>query len=490
MLSAMRNMDGKIRDFRFEYINPQGAAMAKGKPERLVGRLMREARPGTVASGIFDMFVAVTETGEPSDREIRYEDDGAEGWYRMVVVKVGDGVSASFFDITKTKQLEGELRQRAAELQKADANKSEFLAVLSHELRNPLAPLLNGLTLLRLQTDRRDIAETQSMMGRQIHNLRRLIDDLLDVSRIDRGKLELIRERVTVDAIVRNAIEMSQPGIEAKSHELVARYWPSPLYVEGDAVRLVQVVSNLLGNAAKFTPDGGRIELTVQASGDVAMIVVKDNGIGFEPGDERRMFEMFVQLETSRRASTGGLGLGLTLVRRLAEMHGGSVEARSAGLGRGAEFVLRLPLSKSQDASIVDETPVGVTKVNRRVLVVDDNADAADSLAKILALEGFDVRAYHDPVRALDAVTEFKPDVAFIDLNMPRMTGTELALKLRAHSSLRSIRLVAVTGMGQQGDIEATTRAGFHAHLTKPAPPDRVLALAAGEPDRDKFAGS
>jgi two-component system CheB/CheR fusion protein len=488
MLTAVRDGDGKIHDFRFEYINPQGAQMARTNPESLVGRTLREALPATERSGVFDAFVKVSETGEPSDREYRYEYQGEEGWFRLVLVKVGDGVSASFFDITKTKRLEGELRTRAAELQRADANKSEFLAVLSHELRNPLAPLLNGLTLLSLQKDPRDIADTRSMMGRQIHNLRRLIDDLLDVSRIDRGKLELLRERVSVDAIVRNAIEISQPGIEAKSHELVARYWTSPLYVEGDPVRLTQIVSNLLGNAAKFTPVGGRIEVSVHASGELAAITVEDNGIGFEAGDEERVFDMFVQLPASRRASTGGLGLGLTLARRLAEMHGGTVEAHSAGPGQGAQFVLRVPLSRTEHAPRTEDTHVSPVKVVRRVLVVDDNADAADSLAKILELEGFDVRAYHDPVRALDAASEFKPDVAFIDLNMPRMTGTELAERLRSLHSLRSIRLVAVTGMGQQGDLEATAQAGFHAHLTKPAPPDRVLALAAGEPDRDKFA--
>jgi len=322
-------------------------------------------------------------------------------------------------------RLESEVRERAQELQRADANKSRFLAVLSHELRNPMAPLLNGLTLLDMQPNPTDAGRTRAMMSRQIDHLRRLIDDLLDVSRIDRGKLELERKHISVDAFVRHAVETAQPVIDAKSHELVVHYVPSPVFVDGDHVRLSQAVSNLLNNAAKFTPPGGRIEVAVHATKREAVVAVRDNGIGFEQGDELQMFEMFVQLEGARAASPGGLGLGLMLVRRITEMHGGTVEARSAGPGRGSEFVLCLPRTAAVEVAALPVVEPKRRASARRVLVVDDNADAADTLGRILTLEGFDVRVHSDPVQALAAARDFKPHVAFIDLNMPGMSGIE-----------------------------------------------------------------
>ena len=377
-------------------------------------------------------------------------------------------------------RLESEVRQRAQELQRADANKSRFLAVLSHELRNPMAPLLNGLTLLDMQPSPADAGRTRAMMGRQIDHLRRLIDDLLDVSRIDRGKLELERKRISVDAFVRHAVETAQPVVDAKSHELVVHYPPEPIFVDGDHVRLSQAVSNLLNNAAKFTPPGGRIEVAVTATEREAVVSVRDSGIGFGKGDELQMFEMFVQLDAARAVSPGGLGLGLMLVRRIIEMHGGAVEARSAGPDKGSEFVLRLPRAAAIEAasSSVVEPKRGAGA--RRVLVVDDNVDAADTLGSILTLDGFDVRVHSDPAQALAVARDFKPHVAFIDLNMPGMTGIELAARLKAEAWAGAVELVALTGMGQKEDVAATRRAGFDVHLTKPADPSRILKLAAG----------
>jgi signal transduction histidine kinase/ActR/RegA family two-component response regulator len=372
------------------------------------------------------------------------------------------------------------LRTQTAELKRADANKTQFLAMLSHELRNPLAPLANGLTLLGMRYPQAG-PETQAMMERQIRQLARLIDDLLDVSRIDRGKLELRRDRVAIDAVVRTGIETAKPGIEAKAHELTVRYASEPLYVEGDAVRLSQVVSNLLNNAAKFTPPGGRIEIALRADSGAATISVKDNGIGFAPGEDQRIFDMFVQLDASRTQATGGLGLGLTLVRSLVAMHGGSVEARSAGPGSGAEFIVRLPLAAAAAPSAIAAVRPARSARGRGVLIVDDNADAADSLAQILRLEGFEVRACYDGAEALRSAREFRPDVAFIDLNMPGMSGTELAARLRSESWAGAITLVALTGMGQKSDLEATRAAGFDAHLTKPADSDDVVRLASAE---------
>jgi CheY-like chemotaxis protein/two-component sensor histidine kinase len=318
------------------------------------------------------------------------------------------------------------------------------------------------------------------MMGRQIEHLRRLIDDLLDVSRIDRGKLELARERISVEAFVRHAVETAEPVIDAKSHELVVHYASEPIFVDGDHVRLSQAVSNLLNNAAKFTPPGGRIEVTVRATGQEAVVSVRDNGIGFDKGDELRMFDMFVQLEPVRASSPGGLGLGLMLVRRITEMHGGTVEAHSAGRGQGAEFVLRLPRATAVEATPSSAIEPKRSATARRVLVVDDNAEGADTLGQIMTLEGFDVRVFSDPVQALAAARDFKPHVAFIDLNMPGMSGIEFATHLKAEAWASGMELVALTGMGQKEDVAATRRAGFDIHLTKPADPSRILELAAG----------
>ncbi len=484
VLSAVRDAQGAIVDFRFAYINPRGAAMIHRTPDPVVGQRMLEVLPEAKTSGAFQSFVQVVQTGEPSDTEVHYEGDGINAWFRNLVVRVGDGACVSFFDITQTKRLEADLRQRAVELQRADSNKSQFLALLAHELRNPMAPLVNGLALLGMLREPKALADTQAMMSRQIDQLRRLIDDLLDVSRIDHGKLELVREQVAMDAVVRNAIETAKPNIEAKSHELVVHYAPDPLYVEGDAVRLSQIVANLLNNAAKFTPSRGRIDIALSASGSHAVVAVTDTGVGFEPGDAQRMFEMFVQLESGVPAGAGGLGLGLTLVHWLTKMHGGTIEAHSAGRGKGAKFVVRVPLAQAVPELAPTLSPRSNVPPSRRVLIVDDNADACDSLAQILELEGFEVRSCHDGAQAVDLAGEFRPEVIFLDLNMPGLTGYEVAAKLRATPWGRAIRIVALTGMGQKGDLDATRAAGFDAHLTKPASIQEVMCLAAREASR------
>jgi CheY-like chemotaxis protein/two-component sensor histidine kinase len=315
------------------------------------------------------------------------------------------------------------------------------------------------------------------MMERQIGQLRRLIDDLLDVSRIDRGKLELKTERVAVNAVIRTAIETAKPNIEAKHHALAVRYGPEPLYVEGDPVRLGQVIANLLNNAAKFTPANGHLEIETRAENGEALIRVRDNGIGFPPSEAGRIFDSFVQLDSSRTQAAGGLGLGLTLVRSLVQLHGGKVEATSAGLGQGSEFTVRLPLSGAP-AAVPALQPIAPV-MSRRILVVDDNVDAGDTLGDLLRLERYDVRTSYSGDAALTVAKQWAPDVAFVDLNMPGMSGIELAQLLRALPSGRGLLLVALTGMGQKADIEATRAAGFDAHLTKPATTEDVLRLAA-----------
>ena len=373
---------------------------------------------------------------------------------------------------------EAELKARAAELQRADENKSRFLAVMSHELRNPLAPLQNGIALLRMQRDDVSPAETHDMMERQITQLSRLIDDLLDVSRIDRGKLELRMQPVAIGDVMRTGVDTARPNIDARGHALEVRYPETPLYVEGDPVRLSQVVSNLLNNAAKFTPPKGRIELSAQAEDGRVVLRVADNGIGIAPEHLEEVFGMFVQLDETH-AAAGGLGLGLTLARAIVRRHGGQIEVRSAGRGKGAEFTVRLPLTEAPAAVETKAAVAAPAAVRRRVLVVDDNVDAAQTLAQYLRLGGHRVESALDGEAALRIAEVLHPDVAFIDLNMPGMDGAEVAKRLRITPWGRSARLVALTGMGQQGDIARTREAGFDEHLTKPADLRRLSRLLA-----------
>lgn len=414
----------------------------------------------------------------------------AEGTEKPVVQSNIDEVrllSSAFADashilVARDKELRRsseELRKQAAELREADANKSRFLALLAHELRNPLAPLRNGLAILKKAGIAPEREGTRAMMERQIEHMARLIDDLLDVSRIDRGQIELHRERVALDTLVSHAIDSAKPGIDGKQQQLIARFARAALHVDGDPVRLTQVISNLLQNAAKFSPPRSRIEIELTRDGDEAVLTVKDSGIGFDPASSSRIFELFVRLDEDRGAS-GGLGIGLTIVKSLVEMHGGRVRAHSDGAGQGATFEVRLPLSKEQTLAgahpaVVVEVPVAS---KRRVLVVDDNIDAAESMLEMLRLDGFDVRASYDGQQALQVAREFKPSVAFLDLHMPGMSGSELAAALKAEPWAGALRLIALTGMGSPSDVEATRRSGFDAHLTKPARPDELVRLA------------
>jgi signal transduction histidine kinase/ActR/RegA family two-component response regulator len=374
---------------------------------------------------------------------------------------------------------EAELKERARQLQRADENKSQFLAVLSHELRNPLAPLRTGLALLRMRNEHPAAADTHEMMERQMAQLSRLIDDLLDVSRVDRGKLDLRLQRLAINAVLTTAVDTARPNIDAKGHTLRVDCPAEPLYVDGDPVRLAQVVSNLLNNAAKFTPPKGRIELSAGTEDGRVIVRVADNGIGIAPEQLRDVFDMFVQLEAGNVVAGGGLGLGLTLARSIVERHGGDIQARSAGRGKGAEFIVRLP-QVSPPVLLKSEAAVAAPPpARRRVLVVDDNVDAAHSLAEYLRLDGHRVESAVDGEAALRIAEVLKPDVAFIDLNMPGMDGAEVARRLRVTPWGRTARLVALTGMGQQADIARTREAGFDEHITKPADLKRVSRLAA-----------
>jgi signal transduction histidine kinase/CheY-like chemotaxis protein len=380
------------------------------------------------------------------------------------------------------RQARDRLRRSTHELQQSDMNKSNFLALLSHELRNPMAPLRNVLGLLRMNPSREEVTELVPIMERQLGQLDRLVDDLLDVSRIDRGKLELSRQRIALDAVVKGAIETSKPNIEARNHRLLATLPPEPVYVDGDALRLTQLLSNLLNNAAKFTPRGGQIEVSLRRGQHQAVVQVTDNGIGIPPEELPRIFDIFVQLRSDLAPGAAGLGIGLALARSIAEMHGGRLAARSEGRGRGSRFLLTLPLSQAAAGEAPRAVEPRPALAASRVLVVDDNQDAAMTLAAVLRQQGHDVRVAFSGEEGLAKAGQFLPSVAFLDLDMPDLDGIQLARKLRSDPRTRKTRLVALTGMGRRSDMARTREAGFFAHLRKPASLDEVARLAGGQP--------
>jgi CheY-like chemotaxis protein len=367
-------------------------------------------------------------------------------------------------DITDRKRVEEALLD-------ADRRKDEFLATLAHELRNPLAPIRNSLHILKLSRHGDPAAERVcEMMERQVGHLVRLVEDLMEVSRITRGKVELRKEPVELAAVVLSAVEASRPLIEASRHQLAISLPGEPLIIHGDPVRLSQVFANLLNNAAKYMDAGGQIWLTASQQGGDVLVSVRDTGIGIPADMLPHIFKMFTQVDRSTRQAQGGLGIGLTLVRTLAEMHGGQVEARSLGMNQGSEFIVRLPLHQ-EAYDIGPLRPEGWEPVlpNRRVLVVDDNRDAAESLGLLLMLLGAEVRVVNDGPAALAEIPDFQPTVVLLDIGMPGMDGYEVARRIRQRPEGRDLMLIALTGWGQEEDRRRTSQAGFDHHLLKPA---------------------
>jgi PAS domain S-box-containing protein len=372
------------------------------------------------------------------------------------------------------------------QLREADRRKDEFLATLAHELRNPLAPIRNALQLWSMaEGDADQVAQARSIMERQFEQMVHLVDDLLDISRITRGKLELRMQHVSLEAIVRNAVETAQPVITASAHELAVVLPPEPIYLEGDAVRLAQVFSNLLNNAAKYTERGGRIWLTAERQGEAVVVSVRDTGIGISEKNIPNLFKMFSQVEPGLGRSQGGLGIGLSLVRGIVEMHGGTIDALSAGPEQGSEFIVRLPVAA--EATQRPSGSQGNSKhrgPSRRILVVDDNRDAADSLSSFLQMLGHEPRTSYDGAEALEAAEMFRPEIVLLDIGLPKMNGYEVARKLRENSWGRDLILIALTGWGMEEDRKRAFEAGFDHHLTKPADLEvlrKLLTLPASE---------
>lgn len=391
-------------------------------------------------------------------------------------------VGGMAIDITEQRRIEQALRD-------ADRLKDEFLATLAHELRNPLAPIRNSLQILKMpRVDAAIAQQTRDMMERQVQHLVRLVDDLLDVSRVMRGKVELRKEPVQLATIVARAVETAQSLIELQEHELDISISPESLLLDADPIRLVQVVGNLLTNSAKYSEPHGHIWLTAEREGDRAVLKVRDAGIGIAPDILPHVFELFVQADHSSTKAQGGLGIGLTLVKNLVEMHEGTVEAHSAGLGKGCEFVIRLPLMLRQveqtsdyESDLEKQTP---PHSGCRLLVVDDNHDAAMSLSLMLQLQGHEVRTAHNGPAALEIAATYHPDLIFLDIGMPDMDGYEVARRMRQQPGLEKVVLAALTGWGQEEDRRRTTAAGFNHHLVKPAEP-KELNLVLSQLKRD-----
>jgi PAS domain S-box-containing protein len=384
------------------------------------------------------------------------------------------GYVGSCVDITPRKLAEEELEQ-------AGRRKDEFLAMLGHELRNPLAPIGMAVDIMRKRAPADDsIVWARDIIGRQLRQLTRLVDDLLDVSRINRGKVTLLLTPLDLTNVVAQAAETSRPLIESAGHELTTHVPSHPVWVRGDGVRLGQVLTNLLNNAAKYTPAGGRIRLTVEQRGSQVILTVADNGFGLPAEMLERVFDLFWQFE-SRGDARGGLGIGLTLVKRLVELHGGDVEARSAGRGQGSEFIVRLPALEAQAKPAAHPSPDATREplTRRRILVVDDNVDAAQTLAQVLQLQDQEVSVAHDGDAALQMARVMQPEIVFLDLGLPKINGLEVARRLRTGASIQPLLLIATTGFGHEEDRRRTAEAGFDHHLVKPIDPQELQSLLA-----------
>jgi signal transduction histidine kinase/CheY-like chemotaxis protein len=408
----------------------------------------------------------------------------------QVIQTVCDQVSA----MLERGKLVEELHTREESLKVADRRKDDFIATLAHELRNPLAPIRNAIGILRQSTmPDPQLAWCRDVIERQVTQMTLLLEDLLDVSRVTRNKIELRREKIELQRVVEDAVETTRPLIDAQRHQLVLELPAQPIVVYGDLTRLTQVVGNLLNNAAKYTDVAGKIELVVRREGDEASIVVRDNGIGIEPQQAACIFDMFAQLTPALERSRGGLGIGLSLARGLVELHGGRIEAHSDGTGRGSEFTVHLPIvhQAADSAPLCQAQPsfdVGA-RAGRRVLVVDDNADAAQTLATMLILSGLDTRLAFGGKEGMRIAEEWRPDAAVIDIGMPQFNGYELCRRIREQPWGDRMLLIACTGWGQNEDRQRARVAGFDVHLVKPIQPDEVLRIVSagivGEPAFD-----
>jgi signal transduction histidine kinase/DNA-binding response OmpR family regulator len=473
----------------FELANPKFAQMV-GRTA-LVGRPGREAIPEAEAGPTWDILEEVQRTGQPflaneypSLWGLAGEGPSQERFFNFVVQATKktsgevNGLMVHAVEITDSVAARRRSEALSRRLLETDRSKDEFLAILGHELRNPLAPILNALQIMRLRSTDPSTHAERAVIERQVSHLSRLVDDLLDVSRATMGKIDLRRERLDLSTAVARAVEMARPAIDARQHHLEVAVPVGGLLVEGDLVRLAQVIANLLQNAAKYTEPGGHIRVAGRRESGEMVLSVRDDGPGIPEERLASMFELFVQGDDG--PSLGGLGIGLTLVRSLVQLHGGTVQAFSEGPGRGTEFVIRLPAS-SRDAPRPPPPRVenAATDARRRILVVDDDVDAAEMLSRALHIAGHDVRQEHDGASALVTAAEFQPEVVLLDLGLPGMGGLEVARRMRSLPQLSGVRIVALTGFTESRTLGRGAALGIERHLLKPVDLDTIMETIA-----------
>jgi PAS domain S-box-containing protein len=478
ILSPVKDASDRIIDFRWAYVNAAAADALGRRADDLIGCRIAEVLPGSWEEpGLFERYATVSERREPQAFELHSSANGIESWFHVVASPLQDSVVVWFADVTERKQQEQALRE-------ADQRKDEFLATLAHELRNPLAPIRQAAELSKLP----NVTEVQrrwstDVIERQVLNMALLLDDLLDVSRITRGILTLRKSLTNVQSVLDVAIETARPVIESRRHQLSVTLPPQAVYLEADQLRVAQIVANLLTNAAKYTDPGGRIQLAAGYTAEEVVITVTDNGIGIKPEKLAEVFRMFVQIKSDKDRSHGGLGIGLAISKGLVELHGGRIEAKSAGPGKGSQFTVHLPVgAQPPEGEAADAPTLAADTTARKVLIADDNRDAADTLATLVELDGHQVLVAYDGEAALAAFASFQPDIALLDIGMPKLSGIEVAQKIRSAAFGRKVTLVAITGWGQSGDRAKTLAAGFNQHLTKPVDVARVRQLLAAEP--------
>ena len=484
-------MEG-VKDYAIFMLDPEGkiaswnsgAELIKGyRAEEVLGRHFSIFYPGdAIARGWPEHELRMAQAeGRFEDEGWRVRKDGSVFWANVIITPLysGDKELRGFAKITRDLTE----RKRIEMLEETDLRRNEFLAMLSHELRNPLAPIRNALSVMRMNgVNPSALSWARTVLDRQVEHLSRLVDDLLDVSRIAIGKITLQREPLEIAQVVTSAVESSQPLIDSREHILEVQLPDEPLRIEGDLTRLSQVVLNLLNNAAKFTPKGGHLRLTVERDGEMAAIRVHDTGIGISADLLPNVFDLFTQGDRSLDRTEGGLGIGLTMVQRLVKLHGGSVEVRSEGSGLGSEFIVRLPLLTVPAPAPLPQRAGSGPASSRRVLVVDDNRDATETLELLLQLWGHEVRSALNGTEALSLAVEFRPEIILLDIGLPGMSGYEVARQLRKLPGFRDVFIVAVTGYGQDRDRIHSQEAGFGHHLVKPVQPEVLQELIASAP--------
>jgi PAS domain S-box-containing protein len=479
-------------------INAVAAALTGWSSEEAVGQPLEvvfnivDERTRKSANNPIQRCLRENAGGGFADHTVLVAKDGGERPidHSAAPIRTADGAVVGavlvFHDASERKRAEEELRQLAANLSRSDRRKDEFLATLAHELRNPLAPIRNGLQIIKLAgADGKAVDGARTIMERQLGHLVRLVDDLLDVSRIARDKMELRRERVELGAVLGSSVETSRPFIDAGKHRLELNLGDEKIALNADPIRLAQMFANLLNNAAKYTPPGGSITVTAHREGSDACVSFRDTGEGIAPDALPHIFDMFAQVDRSLDRSQGGLGIGLTLVKRIAEMHGGSVSARSDGVGKGCEFLVRLPVDLEAKPGTVErpdieacDSPTGVC----RVLVVDDNRDAALSLEHVLKLMGHEAVVAFDGQAAVEAAQTFHPHIILLDIGLPKLNGYEACQRIRMQTLSERPIIVAVTGWGQPRDRERSKEAGFDHYFTKPVDASQMIALLSRAP--------